>query len=77
MGEIPGRRGMYIMAGYTGHGMPQIFLVAKGLANMVANGSSFADTGIPRVFKETSERLESDENFVMDMYMRSGVMNKL
>jgi hypothetical protein len=46
------------MAGFTGHGMPQIFLTAKGLAEIVQQGVTFDRSGIPRLFKETKERLD-------------------
>ncbi|KAM6505355.1 hypothetical protein FSOLCH5_014579 [Fusarium solani] len=68
IGSIPGRDNMFIMGGFTGHGMPQIFLVAKGISQMVLSGCSYAETGMPRVFQETSERLSSTENFVMGLY---------
>ncbi|KAL4870575.1 hypothetical protein BDV12DRAFT_207600, partial [Aspergillus spectabilis] len=58
IGEVPGQPGQYICAGYDGHGMPVIFLATKGLADMIVHGRSFEDTGLPRVFKTTGERLE-------------------
>lgn len=68
LGKIPGRENMFIMAGFTGHGMPQIFLAAKELSRMVLKGLDYAETGLPRLFEESKARLESDENFVMDLY---------
>lgn len=56
------------MAGFTGHGMPQIFLSAKELSRMVLKGLKYSDTGLPRLFKESRSRLESTENFLMDLY---------
>jgi hypothetical protein len=56
------------MAGFTGHGMPQIFLAAKGISQMVMKGCPFSDSGIPAVFEETEARLSSKENFVIDLY---------
>lgn len=58
VGEVPDEPGKYISAGYDGHGMPVIFLATKGLADMISNGRSFEETGLPRVFKTTTERLE-------------------
>ncbi|KAL4966761.1 phosphoenolpyruvate phosphomutase-domain-containing protein [Aspergillus stella-maris] len=58
VGEVPGYPGRFISAGYDGHGMPVIFLATKGLADMVLNGKSYEETGIPRVFKSTKERLQ-------------------
>lgn len=68
---------MYIMGGFTGHGMPQVFLAAKGLSQMVLGPSKYADTGLPSVFEETVERLQSTENFVADLYDRVGSYAKL
>ncbi|KAL4909396.1 hypothetical protein BDW74DRAFT_187543 [Aspergillus multicolor] len=62
VGEVPGQPGKYICAGYDGHGMPVIFLATKGLADMILNGRAFEDTGLPRVYKSTSERLQKAAN---------------
>jgi glycine/D-amino acid oxidase-like deaminating enzyme len=59
VGEVPSRPGQYISAGFTGHGMPVIFLTTKGLAEMVLTGKKFEDTGVPRIYKTTAERLEA------------------
>ncbi|PVI03038.1 DAO-domain-containing protein [Periconia macrospinosa] len=66
IGKIPGYDDQYILAGFNGHGMPQIFLAAKGIAEMVVLGKEFRETGIPRVFETTQERLESPENGVLE-----------
>jgi glycine/D-amino acid oxidase-like deaminating enzyme len=68
VGAIPDRPGVFIMAGFTGHGMPQIFLTAKGLAEIVQQGVTFDRSGIPRLFKETKERLDSKKNAVLDLW---------
>lgn len=60
VGEVPGRGGCYIAAGFEGHGMPVIWLVMKGIAEMVLEGKSFEGVRIPRVYKTTRERLESE-----------------
>ncbi|KAL2865615.1 phosphoenolpyruvate phosphomutase-domain-containing protein [Aspergillus lucknowensis] len=58
IGEVPGQPGKFICAGYDGHGMPVIFLAAKGLADIVMNGRSFENAHLPRIFKTTSERIQ-------------------
>lgn len=68
LGKIPGRKNLFIMAGFTGHGMPQIFLSAKELSRMVLKGLEYGETDLPRLFEESKARLESKENFVMDLY---------
>ena len=62
VGEVPGAPGQYICAGFSGHGMPQIFGASKGLAQMVVDDVSFEKTGLPAVFKETQARLDSKVN---------------
>jgi glycine/D-amino acid oxidase-like deaminating enzyme len=59
-GKIPGRDNHYILAGYNSAGMTLIFLTAKGIAKMIREDVPFEDTGIPRIFKTTKERLMSD-----------------
>lgn len=58
VGEIPGKPGQYICAGFNGHGMPVIFLAAKGLAEMVQTGKEFEQVNLPRIFKSTEKRLK-------------------
>jgi len=59
VGEVPGRSGQYVCAGFTGHGMPQVFLSAKAIASMVVDGKRFEDTELPSLFKISSDRLQS------------------
>ncbi|KAM0415781.1 hypothetical protein ACHAPT_013242 [Fusarium lateritium] len=59
IGEVPGKPGQFIIAGFTGYGMPKILLSSKGLARMVRHGASFEETGLPTPFKTTRERNES------------------
>ncbi|KAK2756351.1 FAD dependent oxidoreductase superfamily protein [Colletotrichum kahawae] len=54
LGAVPGRPGQFIIAGFSGHGMPEILLSSKGVAAMVRDGIAFAETGLPGV-RETSE----------------------
>lgn len=68
LGPIPDRTGLFIMAGWTGHGMPQIFLSAKGMADMVAGDIPYPDTGLPRVFEESPQRLRDARNKVLEMW---------
>ncbi|KKA30621.1 hypothetical protein TD95_000857 [Thielaviopsis punctulata] len=63
IGHVPGRPGVFVMAGFTGHGMPQIFLAAKGISDMLF-GASFAQTGMPQVFEATASRLASEDNWL-------------
>ncbi|KAJ5784051.1 uncharacterized protein N7518_009728 [Penicillium psychrosexuale] len=66
IGLVPGQKDQYIIAGFTGHGMPQIFLAAEGLAKMVLNDIDFAQTRLPRLFESTQSRLDSRQNKIFD-----------
>lgn len=77
VGEVPSRPGVFIMGGFTGHGMAQIFLTAKGLAGMVKNGDSYDRTGIPRIFQESPQRLASPENKVLKLWTMAAGAVKL
>ena len=59
VGEVPEKPGQYICAGFNGHGMPVIFLAAKGLAEMMQTGADFEQVNLPRIFKTTAERLQA------------------
>lgn len=52
------------MAGFNGHGMPEILLTSKALVEMLKDGKSFEETGIPLAFKTTQARLDDDRNFI-------------
>jgi hypothetical protein len=60
VGEVPGRKGCYIAAGFDGHGMPVIYLTVKGIVDMVLKEKGLDEVGIPRIYKTTRERLESE-----------------
>ncbi|KAJ4346323.1 uncharacterized protein N0V89_010252 [Didymosphaeria variabile] len=40
VGPTPGRSGQYLCGGFSGHGMPQIFLSAKAVASMIVTGDT-------------------------------------
>ena len=65
VGQVPGQDGQYILAGFTGHGMPQIFHAAEGVAKMIVAGVEYEDTGLPRLFKSTSTRLNNRDTNVL------------
>lgn len=66
VGHIPNKEGQLVLAGFSGHGMPVIFLAAKGLVQMLREGKSFEETGLPPMFKVTKERMESEKNEILD-----------
>jgi glycine/D-amino acid oxidase-like deaminating enzyme len=65
VGEMPGKKGQYITAGFSGHGMPLIYLATKALAEIIRGEKTFADTNLPAVFKPTQERLDSQKNEIL------------
>ena len=66
IGQVPGRPGQFIIAGFTGHGMPQAYLSGKGVASMVLEGIPFAESGIPRLFETTQARVENTRNDILE-----------
>jgi glycine/D-amino acid oxidase-like deaminating enzyme len=61
VGEVPGREGCFIAAGFEGHGMPLIWLTMRGIVGMVV-GKRFEDVRLPRMFRTTRARLESERD---------------
>lgn len=57
VGQVPDRLGQFIIAGFSGHGMPEIFLSSRGLAKMIREDSDYEASGLPRLFKTTAARL--------------------
>ncbi|EED23993.1 FAD dependent oxidoreductase superfamily [Talaromyces stipitatus ATCC 10500] len=62
VGALPGESDQYVLAGFNGHGMPVVYLSALGIAKMIRDGVDFKDTGVPRLFQTTLERLNKIEN---------------
>ncbi|KAF1968522.1 DAO-domain-containing protein [Bimuria novae-zelandiae CBS 107.79] len=62
VGCVPGKPGQFVIAAFNGHGMPQILLSTKGLAKMVGKGVPFEETGMPRIFKTTKERIDRKDS---------------
>lgn len=68
IGEVPGKTGQYICAGFSGHGMPQIFLSAKALAEMVWEGKVVEDVDLPVLYRTSRERLDSKLNTTLEAW---------
>ena len=58
IGAVPRKPNQSILAGFNGHGMPVIWLAAKELAKMVVEKVPFEQTGLPRLFKTTQDRID-------------------
>lgn len=65
VGEVPGKKNEYILAGFHGHGMPRVFLSAKAIAQMVLKGVDVSETGIPKPFWLTKKRLDAAKNTIL------------
>lgn len=61
VGDIPGKKGQFIIAGFSGHGMPQVYLSAKAVASMLADGTKLEDTDLPQLYRSTEERFNSKQ----------------
>lgn len=64
VGEVPGKDGQFMCAGFNGHGMPQVFLSAKAVAEMVVEGKSAESVDLPLVYRSTRERWKGNEEHV-------------
>lgn len=69
VGPVPGKEGVFVAAGYTGHGMPNTWLSGKAVARMVGASLAGEDadeaveaarkaTGLPRKYQVSAERIE-------------------
>ena len=65
IGVVPDRKDIFILAGFNGHGMPVIYLAAKAIAEMVSEGRTFEQTGLPELYKTTKERLTPQFNDIL------------
>ncbi|KAI3400361.1 hypothetical protein diail_3378 [Diaporthe ilicicola] len=71
VGAVPNRPNQLLIAGFTGHGMPQIFLTAKAIAAMALDDVTFESTGVPILYKLTQERLDSKQNAILESWASS------
>lgn len=64
IGSLPDKPGQYLCAGFSGHGMPQVFLSAKAIASIIVEGTKLENMDLPRLYLLTKERLESGEQHI-------------
>jgi glycine/D-amino acid oxidase-like deaminating enzyme len=57
IGKVPSKEGLYICAGFNGHGMPLVLLCAKGIARMLSEDCEFSKTGIPAIYETSKSRM--------------------
>jgi glycine/D-amino acid oxidase-like deaminating enzyme len=65
VGDIPGKPGLMVLAGFSGHGMPLILNSAKGIVQMLRHGKKFEETGVPEIWRVTEQRLASKQNDII------------
>jgi glycine/D-amino acid oxidase-like deaminating enzyme len=64
VGQVPGSKGVFVLAGYTGHGMPNAWLCGKSVATMVLGDDvgvaveKAVEQGLPRAYLLNEERIE-------------------
>ena len=66
VGQLPSSPGCFLLAGYTGHGMPNAWLCGKAVAEMVLAEKENVNLvvekcvqqGLPRAYLITEERIE-------------------
>lgn len=56
VGPVQDKLGQYVCAGFSGHGMPQIFLSAKSIAKMAIAGGTAEEAGLPLPYWTSHER---------------------
>lgn len=70
VGAVPGKLGQFICAGFSGHGMPQIFLSAKAVAEMVLleeeEEGKEKEVDLPRLYRTSQARLDSTMNVALE-----------
>lgn len=57
VGEVPGRKGWWISAGFNGCGNALCWLCGKGIAKMIVKDLPFSHSGVPKLFEPTAERM--------------------
>jgi hypothetical protein len=69
VGPVPGKEGVFVAAGYTGHGMPNTWLSGKAVAEMLGESlvggaleavieAARKTTGLPKAYQVSIERIE-------------------
>lgn len=61
VGRVCAKDGQYVCAGFTGHGMPQIFLSAKAIALMITTGATDEEANLPIPYRVSPDRWYQDK----------------
>ncbi|KAK3935428.1 hypothetical protein QBC46DRAFT_422661 [Diplogelasinospora grovesii] len=57
VGCVPGRDGVFVLAGFNGHDMPVAYLAAKGMAEMVGEDREYEQTNLPSLYMTSHKGL--------------------
>ncbi|KXT15908.1 hypothetical protein AC579_5510 [Pseudocercospora musae] len=68
VGDVPGKPGAYVCAGFSGHGMPQIFLSGKAIAEMVLDDKKAEEVDLPRLYRASQARLNAKGEVTLDAW---------
>lgn len=61
--DFVGMRNAYIVAGFSGHGMPRVYLSGKAIADCITSGKSIQQVGVvPECFYASAKRLAKTEH---------------
>lgn len=77
VGQVPGKPGQLICAGFSGHGMPQIFLSAKAVARMALEDMKVEEVDLPRLYRTSQARLVSKRDVTLEAWEAVQETNKL
>ncbi|KAK5046603.1 hypothetical protein LTR84_007364 [Exophiala bonariae] len=67
VGEMPGKPGLFVTAGFTGHGMPRVLGCSEAVAALVRGDvASLHETSVPQPYWITEDRLNVQKSVVKD-----------
>jgi hypothetical protein len=66
VGQVPGRSNQFLVAGFTGHGMPQVFLSSKAVVDMMMDQVEFKGTAVPLIYETSQKRLDNMHNAILE-----------
>lgn len=72
VGEMPGKPGIFVAAGYTGHGMPRVLACSVAIAALVRGDiKSLKETNVPQPYWITEDRLQVQGSSVREYMAHS------
>jgi glycine/D-amino acid oxidase-like deaminating enzyme len=67
VGQVPGHNNKWVIGGFTGHGMPRIFLSAKALVQQILDAEEGQEGNWPRWFPKAYIVKEGREKSSFDI----------